>query len=124
VKLVLSAPAKKPELLNVPHTYALPVLKLHCPNVNESDESQREHWGNVDGGDGMVSVVSVRIVSTLVPSKLYSFVHASFCSKRIIRTKTKKKKQYRFKCFIVRAIRRAVKQMHVLPFSDIFYPLD
>ena len=50
VKLVLPAPEKKPELLKVPHKYALPVVKLHCPNRSESEDLLRLHCGNVAGG--------------------------------------------------------------------------
>ena len=88
VKLVFSNPLKKPELVNVPHWYVLPVLKLQCPSVVGMDGSQKRHEENDVGiGDTKVSPPPVETVSTLAPSKLYSLAHLAFSNNTIGREK-------------------------------------
>lgn len=79
VNEVFDCPLKKPELENEPHKYALPVLKLQCPNKISSAALQKEHCENViAGGSIKVSKVSIGmftgVVSFSAPSKLYSFM--------------------------------------------------
>jgi len=101
VKSCFENPLKKPELVNMPHWYELPVLKLQCPRVIGSEGLHELHEGN-DGGvwDVMVSPTPVVIESTLAPSKLYSFAHLVFCNNTIASSKNRKVARYRFTSFI------------------------
>src|SRR5678809_459629 len=91
VKLVFSNPLKKPELVNVPHWYTFPVLKLQCPSVIGSEGLHKLHR-EIAGGtcDTTVSPPLRESVSTCAPSKLYSFAHLVFCNNRIDSSKNRK----------------------------------
>jgi len=101
VKLVFENPLKKPELVNVPHWYALPVLKLQCPRVIGIEGSHKPHGGNDVGiCETNVSPPPLESVSTFAPSKLYSFAHLVFSNTRTGNRKKRKMAKYLFTYFI------------------------